>query len=143
MLKRIPSLAGMTPWVLTDFHSPRRTLPGKQDFYNRKELISDRGERKQAFHVLQEFYRRMAAMAQAQSALPGASPSAFTSDRRSQVTRFSARSEPPFCLLAKATNGLLHRWAAVRMGMRKCGDLAPSLLIGESTRTVDTGANSE
>jgi beta-glucuronidase len=71
MLKRIPSLAGMTPWVLTDFHSPRRTLPGKQDFYNRKELISDRGERKQAFYVLQEFYRRMAAMAQAQSAPAG------------------------------------------------------------------------
>ncbi|MGA8230719.1 MAG: glycoside hydrolase family 2 TIM barrel-domain containing protein [Candidatus Acidiferrales bacterium] len=61
MLKRIPSLAGMTPWVLTDFLSPRRPLPGKQDFYNRKGLISNRGERKQAFYLLQEFYRKMAA----------------------------------------------------------------------------------
>jgi beta-glucuronidase len=64
MLKRIPSLAGMTPWVLMDFLSPRRLLPGKQDFYNRKGLISNRGERKQAFYVLQEFYRKMAATRQ-------------------------------------------------------------------------------
>ena len=28
MLKKIPSLAGMSPWVLMDFHSPRRLLPG-------------------------------------------------------------------------------------------------------------------
>jgi beta-glucuronidase len=61
MLKRIPSLAGMTPWVLMDFRSPRRPLPGIQDFYNRKGLISDRGQRKQAFYTLQEFYRKIAA----------------------------------------------------------------------------------
>lgn len=57
MLKKIPSLRGMTPWILTDFRSPRRTLPRIQDFYNRKGLISSRGERKQAFYVLQNFYR--------------------------------------------------------------------------------------
>jgi beta-glucuronidase len=57
MLQKIPSLAGMTPWVLMDFHSPRRFLPGVQDYHNRKGLISDRGERKQAFYVLQSFYR--------------------------------------------------------------------------------------
>lgn len=60
MLKRIPSLAGMSPWVLMDFRSPRRPLTGIQDFYNRKGLISDRGQRKQAFYTLQEFYRKMA-----------------------------------------------------------------------------------
>ncbi|MGC1913554.1 MAG: glycoside hydrolase family 2 TIM barrel-domain containing protein [Candidatus Acidiferrales bacterium] len=59
MLKRIPSLAGMSPWVLMDFHSPRRFLPGVQDYRNRKGLISDQGERKQAFFVLQRFYREM------------------------------------------------------------------------------------
>jgi len=59
MLKRIPSLRGMTPWILTDFRSPRRPLPGMQDFYNRKGLISNRGERKQAFYVLQDFYRTL------------------------------------------------------------------------------------
>ncbi|MGB8674515.1 MAG: hypothetical protein WCD27_09180, partial [Candidatus Acidiferrales bacterium] len=56
---RIPSLAGMSPWVLMDFHSPRRFLPGVQDYRNRKGLISDQGERKQAFFVLQRFYREM------------------------------------------------------------------------------------
>jgi beta-glucuronidase len=60
MLKKIPSLAGMTPWVLMDFRSPRRFLPGIQDYRNRKGLISDRGQRKQAFYVLQQFYRDVA-----------------------------------------------------------------------------------
>jgi len=59
MVKRIPSLAGLSPWVLMDFHSPRRLLPGVQDYRNRKGLISDQGERKQAFYVLQRFYGAM------------------------------------------------------------------------------------
>jgi beta-glucuronidase len=59
MLRRIPSLRGMSPWILTDFRSPRRQLPGIQDFYNRKGLISSRGERKQAFFVLQAYYREL------------------------------------------------------------------------------------
>lgn len=57
MVKRIPSLAGISPWVLMDFHSPRRLLPGIQDYRNRKGLVSDQGKRKQAFYVLQQFYR--------------------------------------------------------------------------------------
>ena len=56
MLKRISFLRGMSPWVLKDFRSPRRTLPRFEDYFNRKGLISDRGERKKAFLVLQEFY---------------------------------------------------------------------------------------
>ena len=60
MLRKIPSLAGMSPWVLMDFRSPRRPLPGIQDFHNRKGLISDRGQRKQAFYVLQKYYREVA-----------------------------------------------------------------------------------
>jgi beta-glucuronidase len=56
MIERIPSLAGMSPWVLMDFRSPRRMLAGVQDFHNRKGLISNRGQRKQAFYVLQKFY---------------------------------------------------------------------------------------
>jgi len=60
MLKRIPFLRGATPWILTDFRSPRRPLPGIQDFWNRKGLISDRGIRKQAFFVLQRWYREVA-----------------------------------------------------------------------------------
>jgi len=60
MLQKIPALAGMTPWILMDFRSPRRTLVGIQDYYNRKGLISDRGQRKQAFYVLQKFYQEKA-----------------------------------------------------------------------------------
>lgn len=59
MLTSIPSFAGMSPWALMDFHSPRRLLPGIQDYMNRKGLISDRGQRKKAFYTLQEFYRGM------------------------------------------------------------------------------------
>jgi len=59
MLKKIPSLRGMAPWILVDFRSPRRPLPNIQDFFNRKGLISSRGERKQAFYVLQNFYREL------------------------------------------------------------------------------------
>jgi beta-glucuronidase len=58
MLQRIPFLAGMSPWVLMDFHSPGRMLPGIQDFYNRKGLVSNRGQKKQAFYVLQKFYEQ-------------------------------------------------------------------------------------
>jgi hypothetical protein len=43
-----------------DFRSPRWLLPGIQDYHNRKGLISDRGQRDQAFYVLQRFYREQA-----------------------------------------------------------------------------------
>ncbi|GJQ61383.1 MAG: beta-glucuronidase [Melioribacteraceae bacterium] len=57
MLKRIKDLRGMSPWILVDFRSPRRVLPEIQDDYNRKGLLSEKGEKKKAFSVLQEFYR--------------------------------------------------------------------------------------
>lgn len=61
MMKRIPRVwRGLSPWILTDFQSPRRPLPKIQDGYNRKGLISDHGEKKQAFFVLQAFYRQVA-----------------------------------------------------------------------------------
>ena len=61
MIEQMPDLAGMSPWLLMDFRSPRRWLPGVQDFYNKKGLISGAGERKKAFYVLQSFYRARAA----------------------------------------------------------------------------------
>jgi beta-glucuronidase len=57
MLNRIPQLRGMSPWVLMDFRSPNRPLAGIQDEFNRKGLISDQGEKKQAFFVLQKAYK--------------------------------------------------------------------------------------
>jgi beta-glucuronidase len=48
---------GMSPWILMDFRSPSRQLPGIQDYFNRKGLISDQGVKKAAFGVLQKAYR--------------------------------------------------------------------------------------
>jgi beta-glucuronidase len=59
MIERIPKLRGLSPWILTDFRSPRRLLPGVQDGFNRKGLISDEGKKKKAFFTLQDFYKRM------------------------------------------------------------------------------------
>ena len=56
MLDKIDGLAGTTPWILKDFRSPRRVLPGIQDYYNRKGLLSDKGEKKRAFYVLKQWY---------------------------------------------------------------------------------------
>ena len=59
MLSRIPELAGSCPWILKDFRSPRRQLNGIQDEFNRKGLISENGERKQAFYIMQKWYCSM------------------------------------------------------------------------------------
>ena len=56
MLDKIDGLAGTTPWILKDFRSPRRVLPDIQDYYNRKGLFSDKGEKKLAFYVLKQWY---------------------------------------------------------------------------------------
>jgi beta-glucuronidase len=56
MLNRIPQLRGMSPWILMDFRSPNRPLAGIQDEYNRKGLISEQGQKKAAFFVLQKAY---------------------------------------------------------------------------------------
>ena len=60
MIKNIPNIRGISPWILTDFRSPRRLLPGVQDGFNRKGLISDTGKKKKAFFVLQDFYKKIA-----------------------------------------------------------------------------------
>ena len=59
MLKNISFLRGVSPWLLMDFRSPRRPLPYIQDFFNRKGLISNRGEKKEAFYILQNFYKTL------------------------------------------------------------------------------------
>lgn len=57
MLDKIDGLSGTTPWILKDFRSPRRVLPGVQDYYNRKGLFSDKGEKKLAFYILRDWYK--------------------------------------------------------------------------------------
>jgi beta-glucuronidase len=60
MLRKIDFLRGSSPWILKDFKSPRRVLPGVQDNFNRKGLVSDTGEKKKAFAVVREFYAGLA-----------------------------------------------------------------------------------
>ena len=57
MLNKISFLSGISPWILMDFRSPRRTLPGIQDYFNRKGLYSNLGEKKKAFYILKNFYK--------------------------------------------------------------------------------------
>jgi len=61
MADKVPTLAGMSPWVLKDFRSPRRQHPVFQQGWNRKGLISETGEHKQAFAVLADYYAKKAA----------------------------------------------------------------------------------
>ena len=56
MLATIPQVRGMSPRILMDFRAPYRQLPGVQDYFNRKGLISEKGEKKAAFSVLQKAY---------------------------------------------------------------------------------------
>ena len=56
MLDKIDQVRGISPWILVDFRSPRRVLPEIQDNYNRKGLISEKGEKKKAFYILKNYY---------------------------------------------------------------------------------------
>ncbi len=56
MIDKVKQLRGVSPWVLVDFKSPRRVLPEIQDGWNRKGLMSEKGEKKKAFYVLQKYY---------------------------------------------------------------------------------------
>jgi len=56
MLSNNPQIQGISPWVFKDFRAMLRPLPGIQDFYNRKGLIDENGNKKEAFKVLADFY---------------------------------------------------------------------------------------
>ena len=58
-LVKIPQISGITPWILSDFRSPRRVLSPYQEGWNRKGLISETGNKKKAFYTLQKFYNEI------------------------------------------------------------------------------------
>ena len=58
MYDRTPGFSGCSPWILMDFRSPRRQNHQTQNFFNRKGIVSEQGIKKQAFFVLQDFYRQ-------------------------------------------------------------------------------------
>ncbi|WP_224069760.1 glycoside hydrolase family 2 protein [Arachidicoccus terrestris] len=58
MLARMPdNWVGMSPWILADFRSPKRNNPVYQEGWNRKGLYSDKGQKKKAFYILQQYYK--------------------------------------------------------------------------------------
>ena len=59
MLPNSPLVQGMSPWVLKDFRAALRPLNGVQEFYNRKGLVDEQGNRKLAFDVLRQFYQSL------------------------------------------------------------------------------------
>ncbi|WP_157139085.1 hypothetical protein [Asticcacaulis biprosthecium] len=56
MAGQIPNLRRMSSWILKDIRSPRREHPVFKNGWNRKGLLSETGERKQAFEVLAKHY---------------------------------------------------------------------------------------
>ena len=57
MFANIPNLAGISPWVLFDFRSPYRFHPTKQEGWNRKGVLSDKGEKKKSWYIINEYYK--------------------------------------------------------------------------------------
>jgi len=53
----VEQVAGITPWILFDFRSPRRQNPHQRG-YNRKGILDEDGNRKAAFDILQGYYDR-------------------------------------------------------------------------------------
>ncbi|HMP91768.1 MAG TPA: glycoside hydrolase family 2 TIM barrel-domain containing protein [Phnomibacter sp.] len=56
MFGTIPHLAGVCPWLLFDYRSTGRMHPVYQQRYNRKGLLSDKGEKKKAWYIIKAYY---------------------------------------------------------------------------------------
>lgn len=56
MFKAMPNLAGVCPWILVDYRSLGRMHPVYQKGWNRKGLLSDRGDKKKAWYILHDYY---------------------------------------------------------------------------------------
>ncbi len=55
--KNIPNLRGTVPWLLFDFKSHRRSHSMYQQGWNRKGLLSPNGDKKQAWYIINEYYK--------------------------------------------------------------------------------------
>jgi len=58
MFATTPNLAGVCPWLLFDYKSLGRMHPVYQKGYNRKGLLSEKGEKKKAWYVIEKFYKQ-------------------------------------------------------------------------------------
>jgi beta-glucuronidase len=59
MFSTIPNLSGVCPWILADFRSLGRMQPVYQKGWNRKGLLSDRGDKKKAWYIMKTYYERI------------------------------------------------------------------------------------
>jgi beta-glucuronidase len=58
MFNTVPNLCGVCPWLLFDYRSPARMHPVYQKGYNRKGLLSDKGDKKKAWYIMQAYYKQ-------------------------------------------------------------------------------------
>ncbi|MCD0465275.1 glycoside hydrolase family 2 protein [Flavobacterium sp. ENC] len=58
MFKTIPNLCGISPWLLFDYKSLGRMNQVYQKGYNRKGLLSEKGEKKEAWYIMKEYYNK-------------------------------------------------------------------------------------
>jgi beta-glucuronidase len=63
MFNTVPNLCGVCPWLLFDYRSPGRMHPVYQKGYNRKGLLSDKGDKKKAWYIMNAYYRNTPAPA--------------------------------------------------------------------------------
>lgn len=56
MFNTVPNLCGVCPWLLFDYRSLGRMHPVYQKGYNRKGLLSDKGDKKKAWYIMKEYY---------------------------------------------------------------------------------------
>jgi len=59
MFGNIPFLQGVCPWVLVDFRSPYRMQSTYQKGWNRKGLLSDQGQKKKDWYIMQAYYDQL------------------------------------------------------------------------------------
>ncbi len=58
MFNNVPNLVGVCPWLLFDYKSLGRMHSIYQQGYNRKGLISENGEKKKAWHVMNAYFKK-------------------------------------------------------------------------------------
>jgi beta-glucuronidase len=56
MFSTVPNLVGVCPWLLFDYRSPGRMHAVYQQGYNRKGLLSEKGEKKKAWYVMKGYF---------------------------------------------------------------------------------------
>ena len=58
MFEQAPGLCGVAPWILFDYKSPVRMNQVFQKGYNRKGLLSENGNKKMAWYIINNYYKQ-------------------------------------------------------------------------------------